>query len=349
MSRTFIRSRLNDNPDLAKDGEYARRLDALPEELRRVYRDGDFTVGIKDDDWQAIPTAWIEAAMQRWTPAPPKGLGMTAMAVDVAQGGADQTTLAYRYGGWFGEIDWKPGTETKDGNSIAAMVVRRRRDRCPVVVDVGGGWGGDAVIRLKDNGIDVVAHNGVVTSNARTNDGAKLKFFNKRAEAYWRFREALDPEQEGGSVVALPRRSAAEGRSRGGPLQARPPRPADGREGADQGAHRPFARPWRCGGDVPLGRRACGAPRPGDAPRRDADLCQPWLRAHERRSPMSRLTSPAELQRYSDIRPDRFELELYEPPQDGVTRAVDEAPSAARDRGRDAFANRGYAHLKGGR
>jgi hypothetical protein len=32
-------------------------------------------------------------------------------------------------------------------------VVALRRDRCVVVVDVDGGWGGDTVARLKDNGI----------------------------------------------------------------------------------------------------------------------------------------------------------------------------------------------------
>ena len=40
-----------------------RTLDgAARPELRRAYRDGDFSVGIKDDDLQVIPTAWIEAA-----------------------------------------------------------------------------------------------------------------------------------------------------------------------------------------------------------------------------------------------------------------------------------------------
>ena len=29
-------------------------------------------------------------------------------------------------------------------------------------------------------------------------------FVNKRAEAWWRFREALDPDQEGGSPICLP-------------------------------------------------------------------------------------------------------------------------------------------------
>lgn len=200
-SRTFIRSRLSDNPDLART-DYASNLEGLPEELRRVYRDGDFTVGLKDGDYQVIPSAWIEAAQQRWTPAPPKDCAMSAMAVDVAPGGGDQRVIAFRYGGWYGPLDAKREVD-KTGRTTAGEVVRLRYDNCPVVVDMGGGWGGDAVIAMKDNGIVVVAFNGVVASTARTRDG-KLRFANKRAESIWKFREELDPTQEGGSAIALP-------------------------------------------------------------------------------------------------------------------------------------------------
>lgn len=200
-SRTFIRSKLSDNPDLART-DYGSQLDSLPEELRRVYRDGDFTVGLKDGDYQVIPTAWIEAAMQRWTEKIPARTAMTAMAVDVAPSGGDRRVICWRYGGWYAPLDAKREAD-KTGRNTAGDVVRHRRDRCPVIVDLGGGWGGDAVIAMKDNDIDVVAFNGVVASSARTRDG-KLKFKNKRAEATWKFREELDPTQEGGSVVALP-------------------------------------------------------------------------------------------------------------------------------------------------
>ena len=60
-SRTFIRATLSDNPDLARTG-YSSVLAGLPEELRRAYRDGDFSVGIRDADFQVIPTAWVLAA-----------------------------------------------------------------------------------------------------------------------------------------------------------------------------------------------------------------------------------------------------------------------------------------------
>lgn len=202
-SRTYIPAALSDNPDLARTN-YASVLAALPDELRRAYRDGDWSVGQRDDDFQVIPTAWIEAAMQRWTPEIPKGSKMTALAVDVAPGGGDQRVIAIRYGGYFPPLIAERQVD-KTGRLTAGAVVRYRRDRCPVVIDLGGGWGGDALIALKDNidGTELRAFNGVVASTAKTRDG-KLKFRNKRAEATWKLREALDPEQEGGSVVALP-------------------------------------------------------------------------------------------------------------------------------------------------
>jgi len=86
---------------------------------------------------------------------------------------------------------------------VASLVVRHRRSGCPVVIDVGGGWGGDALVACKSNGIDAVAFNGVAPALGRSRDG-KIRFRNKRAESYWRFREELDPEQDGGSQLALP-------------------------------------------------------------------------------------------------------------------------------------------------
>lgn len=202
MSRSFIRSTLQDNPDLART-DYETRLDGLPEEERRAYRDGDFTVGLKDDDFQVIPAGWIEAACQRWTAQPPKGESMTAIGVDIAQGGADKTVLAPRYGGWYAPLTVEPGEHTQNGRAVAALVVRHRFTNCPVIIDVGGGWGGDALVACKDNGIAAFAYNGVAPSTARSRDG-KIRFRNKRAESYWRLREELDPEQEGGSAIALP-------------------------------------------------------------------------------------------------------------------------------------------------
>ena len=85
----------------------------------------------------------------------PRTLSMTAMALDPAGGGRDSAELA---------LDTAAGTpnylsqgqETADGSTTAAMVVRYRLDAAPVIVDVGGGYGGGVTVRLKDNGIEPV-------------------------------------------------------------------------------------------------------------------------------------------------------------------------------------------------
>jgi hypothetical protein len=202
-SRTFIPGKLSDNPDLAATN-YKASLDALPEELRAAYRDGDFGTGLRDDAYQAVPTAWIREAQARWEPRPPVGVPMCSIGVDVAQGGDDQTVLAPRYDGWYPPLIVVAGKLTPSGKEVAGLVVAQRRDQAVVVVDLGGGWGGDTYGHLKENQIPAVGYMGVKPSTRRDKDG-KWRFFNTRAEAYWRFREALDPSQEQGSAVALPR------------------------------------------------------------------------------------------------------------------------------------------------
>ena len=201
-SRTFIPARLSDNPYLARTN-YEATLAALPEPLRSAYKDGRFDVTLKDADWQVIPTAWILAAQARWSPDGYKDFAMTAMAYDPAGGGEDAAELCWRHGGWYAPFVSARGAETADGSASAAHIVRYRRDNAPVVVDVGGGYGGAVCLRLRDNSVEHVKFNGAGSSTARTKDRALL-FFNKRAEAWWKFREELDPDQEGGSAIALP-------------------------------------------------------------------------------------------------------------------------------------------------
>jgi hypothetical protein len=75
---------------------------------------------------------------------------------------------------------------------------------CPVVVDVGAGYAGAAIERLKANNIEPTRFNGASASHKQSRDGANLSFHNLRAEAWWRFREARRPDQPGGSPICLP-------------------------------------------------------------------------------------------------------------------------------------------------
>lgn len=201
-SRTFIRSRLADNPDLARTN-YAATLDALPKELRDAYRDGRFDAGIKDQPFQTIPADWVRQAQARWTPTAPQGIPMCALGVDPAAGGPDETTIARRHDSWFAPVVAVPGIQTPLGKDIAALVVKHRRGDAVVVIDLGGGYGLGAFEHLQNNNIPVIGHKGADGTTARTRD-RKFGFYNKRAEVYWKFREALDPDQEGGAWIALP-------------------------------------------------------------------------------------------------------------------------------------------------
>lgn len=204
MSRTFIRSKLKDNPFLA-DTDYAAKLDMLPEPLRSAVRDGNFMISRRDDLFQVIPTDWIRAAQARWTTNPPDGVPMCAMGVDIAQGGEDFTTISTRYDGWFSPLLKFPGATTPTGNEVAGLIVAHRRDQATIIPDMGGGYGGAAFMRLVDNGLEehIIPYKGSAATPKRTVDG-KLKFSNTRIAAYWKFREALDPSQQNGSPIALP-------------------------------------------------------------------------------------------------------------------------------------------------
>lgn len=204
-SRTFIRARLADNPDLAET-DYDATLAALPEEFRAAYRDGRFDLALRDGAFQTIPTEWIRQALRRWTPQPPAGVPMCSMGVDASGGGTDPMIIAPRHDGWFAPLIVVAGRDLpidRMGSHGAGIVVSHRRDNAKVIVDMGGGYGGGIFEHLKENGVETSAYKGAEGSTGRTTD-RRLGFANKRSETIWRFREALDPDQPGGSPIMLP-------------------------------------------------------------------------------------------------------------------------------------------------
>ena len=201
LSRTYIHSTVDDNPFLAGT-DYQKVLDAMVEPYRSLLL-GGFQAAFRDAPTQCIPTDWIRQAQKRWAPNPPIGVPQCAIAADVAQGGDDETILAIRHDGWYAPMVAVPGRLTPLGSDVAGMILTHRRGNPLIIVDMGGGYGGAAYEHLTCNGIDVIAYKGAEGVTTRTKD-RQLKFTNKRSEAIWRFREALDPGQEGGSRVALP-------------------------------------------------------------------------------------------------------------------------------------------------
>jgi hypothetical protein len=198
LSRTFIPARVTDNPHLMGTG-YMNTLQALPEPLRSQMLNGDFHAGMEEDPFQVIPTAWVEAAMARWT-MPAKLEPMDSLGVDVARGGKDNTVIARRHAMWFDTPLTYPGKETPDGPATAGLVIAAMRDKAPIHIDVIG-VGASPYDFLKDAGQHVLGINVSEAALGRDKTGL-LEFFNRRSELWWKMREALDPAENNG--IALP-------------------------------------------------------------------------------------------------------------------------------------------------
>lgn len=198
LSRTFIPSRITDNPYLMGTG-YMAQLQSLPEPLRSQMLKGDFTAGIEDDPWQVIPTAWVEAAQARWK-RPDKLEDMDSVGVDVARGGKDSTIIARRHGMWFDEPLVYPGSATPDGPKVAGLSIAATRNRAVIHIDVIG-VGSSPYDFLREAQQQVVGVN-VSESPTRGDKSGRLIFRNLRTQLWWAMREALDPANNTG--IALP-------------------------------------------------------------------------------------------------------------------------------------------------
>lgn len=188
-SRTFISSNVDDNLFLQITG-YRATLQQLPEPLRSQMLRGDFQAGRTDPVWQLVPTEWVKAAQARWKKREAKG-AMTCLGFDPARGGIDKSTVARRHGQWFDELVAAPGIVTKDGPTAAGFIVPLVRNGACICVD-SIGIGSSALDFLVGLNLLVLPVVGSAASGLLDKSG-QLRFRNKRAEMYWRMREALDP------------------------------------------------------------------------------------------------------------------------------------------------------------
>lgn len=199
QTRTFIPSRISDNPFLMNTG-YLAVLQALPEPLRSQMLKGDFQAGMTDDPWQVIPTAWVELAQARWTARAPKG-EMLSIGVDVARGGRDSSVIAKRHeGNWYDHLTKLPGSSTPDGQTLAGQVMAHKRDSAPIHIDVIG-VGSSPYDLLRQAKHQVIGVN-VAEAATGTDRSGRLRFANLRSQLWWQMREELDPLNDTG--ICLP-------------------------------------------------------------------------------------------------------------------------------------------------
>jgi hypothetical protein len=198
-SRTFFHAKLSDNAILEATG-YAATIDAMPEPIRTLLK-GKFGAYKTVDPFQIIPLEWVRLAQKRWLERERPTTPLTAVGIDPSRGGEDKSSIAKRYDNWFDKVISYPGMVVKDG-AILAELVRQNMEAKPdyMQIDVNG-IGSSGYDHLKVMYDDVLPFNGAEGSEYRDRS-KKLKMRNKRAEMYWRMRDALDPVH--GDDLALP-------------------------------------------------------------------------------------------------------------------------------------------------
>lgn len=202
QSRTFIPSKVTDNAYL-KDSGYLNTLHSLPEPLRSQLLHGDFLAGREDQANQVLPEAWVDKAMARWQPRDVKGK-LSALGVDPSRGGRDLTIIAKRHGWWFDTLKTLEGEECNTGGKVAKVVLDIIGHEFPAVCIDANGIGASAYDFLQPylgNNLEAFMSQG--RSEFPDDATGVFKFINRRAEAWWQFREMLDPAT--GINVCLPR------------------------------------------------------------------------------------------------------------------------------------------------
>lgn len=206
-SRTFIPARVADNPYLAGTA-YMATLQQLPEPLRSQMLYGDFTAGIKDSEWQVIPTAWVDAACERWKKREVK-TEMVSLGVDVARGGDDNTVIARLHvDNWFDEPLAYPATATPDGPTVAGLSIAAARDGAPIQLEITGVGASpyDFLVKARQQVIGV----NPAEAAPGTDKSGRLWFTNIRSWMWWSFREALDPSSNLGVAIPPDKRLIAD-------------------------------------------------------------------------------------------------------------------------------------------
>lgn len=206
VSRTFFPALVWDNPYL-RQTEYVSQLQSMPEPRRSQLLLGNFRAGITDDEWQVIPTRWVQLAQQRWRQMPRPDGPLDQIGVDVARGGRDATVIGGRVGDYLIPLERlrKPDDREEDGIYVAGHLRRwlltERSPDALVVVD-GIGVGSSVVDMLKLAG-DVRYYNAIASQKAAGTDATgRFRFANQRSWQTWHLRELLDPDK--GHLIALP-------------------------------------------------------------------------------------------------------------------------------------------------
>jgi hypothetical protein len=179
-------------------------------EYSEVYQNrvlGEFST---EDTEGVIPLSWVEQANDRWEDLNESGrMGtepLTCVSSDIAsEDGKDSTIIVLRKNMVVSEIRNLPRGDTMEATGWVKSILDATPKGAGIgrpyaVIDVIG-VGAGVVDRLREQHIQVDSFNASSKSHRKDRSG-ELGFLNRRAEAWWRMRELLDPAY--GPTIALP-------------------------------------------------------------------------------------------------------------------------------------------------
>lgn len=150
------------------------------------------------DEMSTIPLGWIHRAQERWMDWRNNGgslSGRHVIGADIARYGGDKTAFAHKYGNVVTEVEVFPGGDTE-----------RTADRlldhfgATAIVDTNG-VGAGVFDKVRRRGMSATPLNVGNRTSLRDSSG-QIDFYNLKAAATWKLRDALDPGK--GASLCLP-------------------------------------------------------------------------------------------------------------------------------------------------
>ena len=202
-TRTFFPARVWHNQYLVAAG-YHSHLANRPKVERDMLLLGDFNAAIQDDDYQLVPTSWVEEAMTRWEPRGRHEWPMDALGVDISRRGDDRTVITRRHRLWFDKQSEFPGREMTSGVIAAQKVLELIGNQKNVTICVDSvGDGASAYDVLNDvYRVNPVGIKGQIRQHLPRKLEAEREFYNLRSVLAWTLRRLLDPAN--GLQVQIP-------------------------------------------------------------------------------------------------------------------------------------------------
>lgn len=195
QSRTFIPAKVWDNKYLADNMSYVSQLHSLPKNLRDKMLNGEFTINVRDNNYQVIPGDWIRQAFQRYEDngldTCTAGKKMLALGVDVGRGGDDTIIQSLFEGLRWGTHKTIDRKVSRDGHKVGSEIAAIATDEAVICMDVIG-VGNSPYDWLKHNTTKKIIPIAANSQPYKTRL-SHFEMLNMRAWLYWMMRKILDP------------------------------------------------------------------------------------------------------------------------------------------------------------